>query len=74
MELFADLLISSVLLAGLYATMAYGLAVIYGVMRIINLAHAGVMMLGAYVAFSLFSRFGLDPEAHHHFSHETRHP
>ena len=49
------------LAAGLYATMAYGLAVIYGVMRIINLAHAGIMMLGAYVTFTLFTRFGLDP-------------
>lgn len=41
--------------------MAYGLAMIYGVMRIINLAHAGVMMLGAYATFTLFSRFHMDP-------------
>jgi len=53
--------VNSLLAAGLYATMAYGLAVIYGVMRIINLAHAGLMMLGAYVTFTLFDRFGLDP-------------
>ena len=53
--------LNTLLAAGLYATMAYGLAIIYGVMRIINLAHAGVMMLGAYAAFTLFSRFGLDP-------------
>ena len=56
-----SVLVNSLLAAGLYATMAYGLAVIYGVMRIINLAHAGIMMLGAYVTFSLFSRFGVDP-------------
>jgi branched-chain amino acid transport system permease protein len=54
-------LLNTLLAAGLYATMAYGLAVIYGVMRIINLAHAGVMMLGAYAAYALFTRFGLDP-------------
>ncbi len=41
--------------------MAYGLAVIYGVMRIINLAHAGLMMLGAYVTLTLNTRFALDP-------------
>ena len=41
--------LNSLLAAGLYATMSYGLAVIYGVMRIINLAHAGLMMLAAYV-------------------------
>jgi branched-chain amino acid transport system permease protein len=54
-------ILNTLLAAGLYATMAYGLAVIYGVMRIINLAHAGVMMLGAYAAYALYTRFGLDP-------------
>src|ERR1700736_2190929 len=61
MQQFLSVVVNSLLAAGLYATMAYGLAVIYGVMRIINLAHAGVMMLGAYVTFALFSRFSLDP-------------
>src|SRR6478672_385887 len=61
MQQFVSVLLNSLLAAGLYATMAYGLAVIYGVMRIINLAHAGVMMLGAYVTFALFTRFSLDP-------------
>jgi branched-chain amino acid transport system permease protein len=60
-ERLASVLLSSVLAAGLYAIMAYGLAVIYGVMRIINLAHAGLMMLAAYVTFSLNAQFGLDP-------------
>jgi branched-chain amino acid transport system permease protein len=55
------ILVNSLLAAGLYATMSYGLAVIYGVMRIINLAHAGVLMLGAYTTFTLNSRFGIDP-------------
>jgi branched-chain amino acid transport system permease protein len=61
MEQLVPVLVNSLLAAGLYATMAYGLAVIYGVMRIINLAHAGVMMLGAYASLTLFDRFGLDP-------------
>lgn len=61
MQQFVSVLVDSLLAAGLYATMAYGLAVIYGVMRIINLAHAGMMMLGAYVTFALFTRFSLDP-------------
>ena len=63
MQRLISVILSSLLTAGLYATMAYGLAVIYGVMRIINLAHAGFMMLGAYVTFTLFSRFSLDPFA-----------
>jgi branched-chain amino acid transport system permease protein len=57
----AGVLVNTVISAALYATMAYGLAVIYGVMRIINLAHAGLMMLGAYATLALFTRFGLDP-------------
>jgi branched-chain amino acid transport system permease protein len=61
MERLVAVLVNSLLAAGLYATMAYGLAVIYGVMRIINLAHAGVMMLGAYASLTLFDRFGVDP-------------
>ncbi len=61
MQQLISVVANSLLAAGLYATMAYGLAVIYGVMRIINLAHAGLMMLGAYVTFTLFSRFSLDP-------------
>lgn len=57
----ATVLVNALLAAGLYATMAYGLAVIYGVMRIINLAHAGIMMLGAYATLTLFERFHVDP-------------
>lgn len=55
------LLVSATLLAGLYATMSYGLALIYGVMKIVNLAHAGVMMWGAYAAFIFIVSLGLNP-------------
>jgi len=61
MQRFLDLAISSVLLAGLYATMAYGLGLIYGVLRVVNLAHGGVIMAGAYLGWLSFSRLGLDP-------------
>jgi branched-chain amino acid transport system permease protein len=61
MSNLATVLVNALLAAGLYATMSYGLAVIYGVMRIINLAHAGIMMLGAYTTLTLFDRFHVDP-------------
>jgi len=61
MQGILEVALNTLLAAGLYATMSYGLAIVYGVMRIINLAHAGLMMLSAYVTFTLFSRFGLDP-------------
>ena len=57
----ANLLIAAMLLAGIYAVMSVGMTVIYGVMKIVNLAHAGFMMLGAYFAFEMFERFHLDP-------------
>src|SRR2546425_176649 len=56
-----EALITAVMVAGLYATMSYGLALIYGVMKIINLANAGAMMLGAFLTLVLWEQTGLDP-------------
>jgi branched-chain amino acid transport system permease protein len=53
--------VSAVLVAGLYAAMSYGLALIYGVLKIINLANAGFLMLGAYVTWSLFTTLHIHP-------------
>ncbi|TMA21841.1 MAG: branched-chain amino acid ABC transporter permease [Deltaproteobacteria bacterium] len=61
MDRFAELVIASVLLAGLYATMAYGLGLIYGVLRIVNLNHGGMIMAGAYAGWYLHSEYGIDP-------------
>lgn len=61
MERFAELLIAAVLLAGLYATMAYGLGLIYGVLRIVNLNHGGMIMAGAYAGWYLHEAFHIDP-------------
>ena len=58
-----EALISALMAAGLYATMSYGLALIYGVMKIINLANAGVMMLASFLTFLLWQLVGLDPLA-----------
>ncbi|MGZ6143924.1 MAG: branched-chain amino acid ABC transporter permease [Myxococcales bacterium] len=61
MQRLTELVIDSVLLAGLYATMAYGLGLIYGVLRVVNLAHGGVIMAGAYAGWYLHSELGIDP-------------
>ncbi len=58
---YLNLVISALLLAGIYAAMAVGMTVIYGVMKIVNLAHAGFLMLGAYFAFEVFDRFHFHP-------------
>jgi branched-chain amino acid transport system permease protein len=58
---FLNLLVSALLLAGVYAAMSVGMTVIYGVMKIVNLAHAGFLMLGAYFVYELYTRFHVDP-------------
>jgi len=58
---FLNLLIAALLLAGIYAVMSVGMTVIYGVMKIVNLAHAGFMMMGAYFAMELNERLHMDP-------------
>lgn len=58
---YLDPLVAALLLAGIYAAMSVGMTVIYGVMKIVNLAHAGFLMLGAYFAYELFQRFHIDP-------------
>jgi branched-chain amino acid transport system permease protein len=58
-----EALVSALMVAGLYASSSYGLALIYGVMKIINLANAGTMMLGAFTTWVLWQWVGLDPIA-----------
>src|SRR6266852_9634599 len=58
-----NLLIAALLLAGVYAAMSVGMSVIYGVMKIVNLAHAGFLMLGAYFVYELYERFAITPLA-----------
>ena len=58
---FLNLLVAAVLLAGVYAAMSVGMTIIYGVLKIVNLAHAGFLMLGAYFVYELYTRFSVDP-------------
>jgi branched-chain amino acid transport system permease protein len=58
-----EALVSALMVAGLYASASYGLALIYGVMKLINLANAGTLMLGAFTTWALWQWTGLDPIA-----------
>jgi len=62
-SLLWQVLVNGVLLGGLYALMALGLALVWGVLNIVNLAHGAFIMLGAYVCYFLFTGLGLDPFA-----------
>ena len=61
MDLLLQILINGVLLGGLYAVMALGLALVWGVLNIVNLAHGAFIMLGAYVSWHLYTYLGIDP-------------
>jgi branched-chain amino acid transport system permease protein len=56
-----QVILSGLLLGGVYALFAAGLNMIFGVMKVINLAHGELMMLGAYITFFLFSQAGVNP-------------
>ncbi len=56
-----QVVISGLLAGSIYAMVAMGLGLIFGVMRVLNVAHGPLMMLGAYTTFWLFQRFGLNP-------------
>lgn len=60
-EALAQLVVSTVLLGGIYALIAVGLTLIFGVMRVVNFAHGEFLMLGMYLAFWAFTLGGLDP-------------
>lgn len=61
MEAIGQLLVTSLLLAGIYALVSVGLTLIFGVMRLVNFAHGEYLMLGMYLAFWLFTLWGVDP-------------
>jgi len=61
LELLAQVLVSGVLLGGLYALMALGLALVWGVLNIVNLSHGALIMLGAYTSYFLFTVWHIDP-------------
>ncbi len=54
-----DTLIQGVLLGGLYALFATGLSLIFGIMRLVNLAHGDLMVLGAFAVLLLVEALGL---------------
>ena len=56
---WVNAVIHGILLGGLYALLATGLSLMFGVMRIINLAHGSLALLGAYLAFLLTEHAGV---------------
>jgi branched-chain amino acid transport system permease protein len=56
-----DIVIAGLLLGGLYAIIAMGLSLQYGVARVLNISHGEFIMLGALTTWSLRAAFGINP-------------
>ena len=56
-----DTIIQGVLLGGLYSLFAAGLSLIFGIMRLVNLAHGDLIVLAAFAILALATWFGFDP-------------
>jgi branched-chain amino acid transport system permease protein len=56
-----DVVIAGLLMGGIYALIAMGLSLQYGVARILNIAHGEFIMLGAFITWTLFAVFGINP-------------
>ena len=61
MHAIPQLIVSTILLGGIYALIAVGLTLIFGVMRIVNFAHGEFLMLAMYLAFWAFALLHFDP-------------
>jgi branched-chain amino acid transport system permease protein len=59
--MFADQILQGILLGAYYALIACGLSFLFGVMRIINLAHGSIAVLSAYLVWSIAQQFGISP-------------
>lgn len=59
--IWLDTLIQGLLLGGLYALFAAGLSLVFGIMRLVNLAHGDLIVLGAYLILGIGTALGLNP-------------
>jgi len=56
-----QILFAGLIIGGIYALIAVGLNIIYGTMRLLNIAHGELIMLGAYITFWLYTLYGVSP-------------
>ncbi len=58
---WVNIIVQGVLIGGLYAMFAAGLSLIFGVMRLVNIAHGDLIVLAAYVALVVTDQLGMNP-------------
>ncbi|HYD70282.1 branched-chain amino acid ABC transporter permease [Azospirillum sp.] len=61
MDVFIQLVVSGLLLGGLYAVIGVGLNLIFGIVRVINFAHGELLMIGMYLTYLMAGQWGIHP-------------
>ncbi len=61
--MLGQIVVYGILIGGLYALIALGFTLVFGVMRIVSFMHGDLVMIGMYVTFLAFSVFSVDPYA-----------
>ena len=64
MELFTQIIqqfINGLSLGGIYALIALGYTMVYGIVKLINFAHGDILMVGAYISYFVLTTFGFNP-------------
>jgi branched-chain amino acid transport system permease protein len=61
MTTYVQAAVSGVMIGGLYAVMALGLSLTWGLLKVINLAHLALILVSAYVTYELTTSTGVDP-------------
>ncbi|MBW1707057.1 MAG: branched-chain amino acid ABC transporter permease, partial [Deltaproteobacteria bacterium] len=56
-----DVIIGGLITGGIYALIAVGLSLQYGVGRVLNISHGEFIMIGAFATWSLYTVFGISP-------------
>jgi branched-chain amino acid transport system permease protein len=60
-QLILQSVVSGLLVGGMYGLVALGLALAFGVLKVLNVAHGELLMLGGYASFFAFTFWGIDP-------------
>jgi len=59
--LYLQILVNGLMLGGLYACIAVGFSLVWGVLNVINILHGSFVVLGSYVAFFGYAVLGIHP-------------
>ncbi len=62
-QLYISVMVNGLMVGAVYALIAVGLNIIFGVMRVVNFAHGEMVVIGMYIGYGLWKLFGLPPIA-----------